>query len=526
MFYKIIKYLVIKNFLYKIYLLVPTKKEFEGIQNFNVAPIKKKSLNTLLKINEDYFSSNPENKIPLEMHSFDWLNDFKKTGGINLLKKARHLILDWKNCDFNLSSNVWNELLIAKRIINLSTNFDYYGTSANKEFKTITTNLIFFHYKNLLFLKNLYPEKYDIDLEVSKSLLLTSSFFGKKNDFYKLINFIKKQTVHQINKDGFHKSINIFEQAKFINNLIEIKNILLFNKNNSWSGIDNIIIEMTSVLKNFFHKDQTLPLFNATNNKQIDYVRYIANLQKDLKVKKLFEIKDGIVVVEASQTKVFFDVTKPNSKLLNKRMHSGTLSFEMSHDNEKIITNCGSPEKYLGKNQVFFRYSAAHSTLTINNTNISELSEKNGYKRIPKNIKNSSEEKKDFYKITASHDGYKNNYGVLIRRSLKISKNGLLIFGSDEILNLKKVNKNNTFEIRFHLMPGIASALTNNDEQVILKLKNGMAWYLRSENNKLRIDESLYMGSGSQPLASTQIVIYGSISKLKNVVKWELKKVT
>ena len=53
-----------------------------------------------------------------------------------------------------------------------------------------------------------------------------------------------------------------------------------------------------------------------------------------------------------------------------------------------------------------------------------------------------------------------------------------------------------------------------------------MAWYLRSENNKLRIDESLYMGSGSHPLASSQIVIYGSISKLKNIVNWELKKVT
>ena len=41
MLYKIIKYLVIKSFLYKIYLLIRTKKEFEGIQNFNIVPTKK-----------------------------------------------------------------------------------------------------------------------------------------------------------------------------------------------------------------------------------------------------------------------------------------------------------------------------------------------------------------------------------------------------------------------------------------------------------------------------------------------------
>ena len=57
----------------------------------------------------------------------------------------------------------------------------------------------------------------------------------------------------------------------------------------------------------------------------------------------------------------------------------------MSCLDEKIITNCGSVEKRYGKKPEYLRYSAAHSTLVVDNTNISELS-KNSYKRIPKKL--------------------------------------------------------------------------------------------------------------------------------------------
>ena len=35
----------------------------------------------------------------------------------------------------------------------------------------------------------------------------------------------------------------------------------------------------------------------------------------------------------------------PTNKEINHNLHAGTLSFELSCDNEKIITNCGSVEK-------------------------------------------------------------------------------------------------------------------------------------------------------------------------------------
>ena len=132
-------------------------------------------------------------------------------------------------------------------------------------------------------------------------------------------------------------------------------------------------------------------------------------------------------------------------KQINKNLHSGTLSFEMSCLDEKIITNCGSVEKRYGKKPEYLRYSAAHSTLILNNTNISELS-KNSYKRIPQKILFDYVENNNEVIWIASHDGYHLNFSRIIKRKLKISKNKNIVAGEDSIIlskyNSKKLEKN------------------------------------------------------------------------------------
>jgi len=524
-FIKIFIFFIVNSFFYKIYLKIPTKIDFIGVENFNPLPAPKKQKRALLSIDNNYFSKNKKKFMPLQMHSFEWLTEFKKVGGIDLLKKSRELIIDWEKCNFNLSSNYWDDLLVARRMVNLSINFDFYGSSAEIEFKKKITNIIFFHFKHLFFLYKLQKNNYEIDIEISKSLLIIIKIFGKKNNFNDLINLIRKQIKYQNNNDKFHKSINVIDHARFIHQLLEIRNILLFNKIKIWPELNLQIQEMVALLNNLFHKDQSLPLFNGTNNNKSEYVKEIAKLEKDIKIKNLFKAKDGLIVVEANKAKLFFDITKPNSKLLNQNLHSGTLSFELSYNNEKIITNCGASDKYIGKKQVFFRYSAAHSTLTINNTNIAELSEKNGYKRIPTKITNNSEEFDSYYIVSGTHNGYNKNYNILVKRTLRIFKNGKSINGTDQIYSLKSINKNNSYQIRFHLMPSCDCIVTNNDQKIIIKTKNGNAWNFQTFNNKLLIEESIYMGNGNHALKTKQILLTGYTTKVKNTINWELKKI-
>ena len=58
------------------------------------------------------------------------------------------------------------------------------------------------------------------------------------------------------------------------------------------------------------------------------------------------------------------------------------MSLEFSSEKEKIITNCGALEKSTG-NAAYLRYSAAHSTIVLENTNISEIRDNQPHIKYP-----------------------------------------------------------------------------------------------------------------------------------------------
>ena len=110
----------------------------------------------------------------------------------------------------------------------------------------------------------------------------------------------------------------------------------------------------------------------------------------------------------------------------------------------------------------YLRFSAAHSTIILNNTNISELDYKKSYTRIPKNINYQNKDEENQLTLICSHDGYKENYKKIVKRKLTISKIKNTIIGQDSIMPIKLNTKKILLNIRFHLMPDSQSSLTNS----------------------------------------------------------------
>ena len=75
--------------------------------------------------------------------------------------------------------------------------------------------------------------------------------------------------------------------------------------------------------------------------------------------------------------------------------------------------------------------------MTINDTNISELSEKNGYKRIPKRIITSFDDSTENYILNSSHDGYSNNFN-LNSVAMLLNELPLIIFSAILLFNSVK----------------------------------------------------------------------------------------
>ena len=105
--------------------------------------------------------------------------------------------------------------------------------------------------------------------------------------------------------------------------------------------------------------------------------------------------------------------------MISSNLSAGTLSFELSGFGEKIFTNCGASESS-GKNPEYLRYSAAHSTIILQNTNISEIKEGNPHIKFPQSVVFRKETNSIKEIFEGSHNGYLKKFNKIIKRKLVI----------------------------------------------------------------------------------------------------------
>jgi len=453
------------------------------------------------------------------IHSFDFLNFSNKLGGKVGIKLSRDSIISWFNSNKNKLNFPWSEDLTSKRFINLLYNYEYINSSSKINERKKLDLVIFYHLQRILFDFNFKKiseiTSYDIKAYILASLV-SNRFNNKK------INYIKFIVDNHIDRIGMHKSYNLLEHSKYINNLNEIKNILLFFNFKKPHIFDGLILKMTSLLNQYFHSDGTLPLFNGSNNIYTNIIFETLNKDNYLIKREFSNIDNGIAYFQDKNKKVFFDVVQPSKNKINSNLSAGTLSIEISGFGEKIFTNCGASESF-GKNPEYLRYSAAHSTIVLHNTNISEIKEGNPHIKFPQSVVFRKEigERKEIFE--GSHNGYLKKFKKIIKRKLIIGKDKDRIDGQDTLISYKDINHKLFFHIRFHLAEDITYNFTNNKKNIILKTKLKNIWLFKSETELIVEDSILVDKNITKP--TKQIVIKGILSDIKTVRKWSLEKI-
>jgi len=519
---KILYELYIYFFLNNFFIKIKSNKNYIENYNFDFQNISFEDLTHLKTIlfSKKYYDKKFIDEKNYYYHSFDWLIVAKKIGGSKSITISKKQIINWCNKKYSKNLFVWSPKVTAKRVVNLIYNYDFYAISTDKCEKKIFHRLIFEHY--LILEASLKFEKIEnISIELIKIYILLKIIY--KKDIENVLIIMKSQIYKSIDTNGYHKSYNPSYQAEFINQLHEIKNILLYFDFKIPNEIDYQLNNMSSAFNNFFHKDNSIALFNGSNNANYSQYKKIYQQINDIRPKKLDKVLNGICIYSDKSKKIFFDIVRPTNKQINQNLHSGTLSFEMSCLGEKIVTNCGSIEKRYEKKPEYLRYSAAHSTLILNNTNISELS-KNSYKRIPEKILFDHIENDDEVIWIASHNGYHLNYSRIVKRKLKISKKKNLIVGEDSIILSKYNTKKILYNIRFHLTPNCSSLLTNNKKSVLIKTSQNQSWIFKS-TGILSLEDSICIKDGKKIEQTKQIVITNYVDVSNKIENWSFNKV-
>jgi uncharacterized heparinase superfamily protein len=234
----------------------------------------------------------------------------------------------------------------------------------------------------------------------------------------------------------------------------------------------------------------------------------------------------------AGKSVLVVDAGPPPLARLAPEGHAGTLAFEMSDADQRLITNCGGvrglalplPEPLAAG----LRTTAAHSTLVVADTNSTRIRDDGTLGLGVETVHVESRTSSEGHWLEASHDGYARRFGLTVRRRLWLSPDGLDLRGEDALepaaIGALKRRVQRSFDIRFHLGVGIAATPTADGTGALLKLANGKVWAMKARGGQVLIEPSLWIGPDGTMHKTQQLVVTATTEAGQASIGWSFKR--
>ena len=237
----------------------------------------------------------------------------------------------------------------------------------------------------------------------------------------------------------------------------------------------------------------------------------------------------GYQRVETGGTLVLMDTGRAPPLPVSQDAHAGCLAIELSSRFNRIVINCGLPATSRESWRQVARATAAHSTVTFNDVSSARFVDSGPIKRMlqgmpivggPQNIPVTREEQDGAMVLRASHDGYADDFGVLHERTLMLSTDGGRLDGEDVFLPTQGDSVptgRDQFALRFHLHPSIKANRLTDSHGAMLMLPNKEVWTFNAYEDRIDLEESVYLAGPDGPRRTMQIVVYGRARKTPRV---------
>ncbi len=467
-----------------------------------------------------------EDKIK-KLHNFCWLPALN----IKTEKELGCLILDqWINNFSNYNEKYWTLDVVTMRLIYWISSYEIIFKNSDLIFRSKVINNIVKQTKHLF--KNISLVSSGIDkIKSLTALILVGNSFEQYEEYtqYGLKN-LEDELGSFINKDGFVKSKNPEDLFWALYFLVLVKEWLTLSRKQTPAFINIYINSLGICFKFLRFSNGDLPLFNGANH--INTEKFYEFLEsRGYEFENMENIFCGYAKIKSKKIELFIDANNPSSMLHSRNYQAGPLSFELASGGIKFICNSGSG-KNLGEELSYLSSStAAHSTVTINDTS-SCIFQKNAL--IRKYFRNSLIEKhnifkqefkndKEFIQCIVGHDGYEKRFKILHERQITLFKSKNHIEGIDSLKCKNLENKNLTFSVRFHIHPDIRITKTMGND-ILLSSSGGEGWIFRSPQIPTKIEKNLYFGNSDNIKESSFILLEGNIENENTNIIWHLEK--
>lgn len=472
----------------------------------------------------------PSRPFAARLHSFHWLRHMRVEKTDQACAVARSIVNGWIVVHGRrMEGLAWDADIASQRLISWLSHSPVVLQGTDSGFYRRFMRSLMFHQRYLKRIAATAPDG-EVRFRVRIALAMATIAMPMRNGAVKrAAKALDEEIDRQILSDGGHISRNPRVMLELLLDLLPLRQTYINLGHDVPGRLIAGIDRMYPALRFFRHQDGDLALFNGATatlaNELMSVLRYDETRGTPFKALPHTQYQR----LSAGPTTVIADTGMALSPDLSRTTHAGCLSFEMSSGKHRFIVNSGSP-KFAGDVYVqTARATAAHSTVTLDDTSSSAFSRSDflgpvavgGVKRVAVE-RVDTEDGRDC--IKASHDGYLSAFGVYHERELTLNAGGSILTGRDRFYapEGKAMKGDGNAVARFHVHPAINLAQTHIDA-VFLTAPDGDSWVFSAPGCSVAISEDIFFADASGMRRSEQIEIAFKLSE-KPEIRWFLSQ--
>ncbi len=461
---------------------------------------------------------------------FGWLRHLRAAESAITRANARALVDEWITLQGSWHPIAWRPEIVARRIIAWLSQATLILDDADVRFyRRFLRNLA----RQVRYLRRTAGDTHDGVPRLQARIALAYASLAMAGQIGHLRRATKRlaaELERQVLPDGGHLSRNPGAMMELLVDLLPLSQAFTARNVPPPPALTHAIDRMMPMLRFFRHGDGAFALFNGMGPTSPELIATILAYDDARGTPVSNAPHSGYQRIEAGSTVVLMDTGCPPPLVLSSDAHAGCLAFELSAKHQRILVNCGLPSTGRENWRQVARATAAHSTVAFNDSSSCQFLESGPFRRLfgspivagPTSVVITREQKDDgTLVLRAAHDGYAARFGIVHHRVLQISEDGSRIDGEDLFMPpsdaLMPNNALDEFAVRFHLHPGVKATRMTDGHGVTLTLPNKDVWNFNTHEDKVDIEESVYLGGLDGPRRTVQMVISGQARRVGRV---------
>jgi uncharacterized heparinase superfamily protein len=465
-----------------------------------------------------------------QLLGFGWLRHLRAADSAITRANARALVDEWISLQGAFDSiDAWRPDLVARRIISWLSQAPLVLHEADMRFyRRFLRNLT----RQVRYLRRTVNAARDGVPRLHAIVALTYAALcmqAQARMLKTVTRMLSDELGRQVLPDGGHASRNPGALIELLLDLLPLRQAFAARNVVPPAALNNAIDRMMPMLRFFRHGDGNFALFNGMGPTRTELVSTVLAYDDARGTPVANAPHSGYQRVQAGDTLLLVDAGPPPQLSISHEAHAGCLSFELSSKYHRIVVNCGLPGTSRETWRHVARASAAHSTVVFNDTSSCRFMTSESLKALlgvpilsgPTDVKVQRQERDSGLTLRLSHDGYASRFGVIHQRSLRLSPDGKRLDGEDLFTpahgDSLPARRGDAFAVRFHLHPLVKTSRLSDGHGAMLVLPNREVWTFDAYEERVELEESVFLAGPDGPRRAVQIVIYGHAREVPRV---------